>query len=138
MDLEREPRELDIDALRENLIAYNISQHGYSEVDKAGIFVRNEDGSLAGGIYAYAWGGVCQIELLWVAEDRRGEGLGSRLVSAVEEEALRIGCSKLFLDTFSYQAPGFYEKLGFRIVATVDGFPEGHTYFVLVKDLRTT
>lgn len=130
-----DPSSGDIDELRQNLISHNVSKHGYTEVSKFGIFVRNEESSLEGGAYAEAWGGCCQVELLWVAEGSRGQGLGTRLMAAVEEEARRIGCSKIVLDTFSYQAPGFYVKLGFEKVSEVAGFPEGHTYYVLVKPL---
>jgi len=135
LHVELDPSDGDIDELRERLIAYNISKHGYHDRFKAAIFVRNDDGSLAGGIYAHGWGGCCEVELLWVSEDRRGEGLGGRLISAVEDEARRHGCSKIVLDTFSFQAPGFYEKQGFGLVTTIDDFPEGHRYHVMVKQL---
>ena len=129
------PTDAAVDELRDGLIGYNVSRHGYSDVHKAAIFVRNEDGSLGAGIYSYTWGGCCQIDLLWVAEERRGEGLGSRLMAAVEDEARRIGCSKLILDTFSFQAPDFYRKLGFELTGTIEDFPEGHTHYQFVKNL---
>ena len=134
-EIERDPTDAAIDELRDGLIAYNVGRHGYSDVSKAAIFVRDGDGPLTAGVYSYAWGGVCQVELLWVSEEHRGEGLGTRLMEAVETEARRIGCSMIFLDTFSYQAPGFYEKLGFQIAGTISDFPEGHTYYVLFKRL---
>ena len=137
LDINRDPSDAEIEELRDALIAYNVGKHGYSDVSKVAILVRNEAGSLEAGVYAYAWGGCCQVELLWVDERRRGEGLGTRLMAAVEEEARRIGCSLLFLDTFSYQAPGFYEKLGFEMTGTVPEFPEGHTYYVFAKRLSS-
>ncbi len=135
LELETAPTDSAIDELRDKLIAYNIGRHGHSDVSKAAIFVRNDDGSLAAGVSAYAWGGCMQVELLWVADERRGEGLGTKLMDAVEEEAHRIGCSMIYLDTFSYQAPGFYEKRGFQIAGTIEDFPEGHTYYTLFKRL---
>ena len=139
LEIERTPSDAQIDELRESLIAYNVGKHGYTDVSKLGIFVRDGDGKLEAGVYAYAWGGVCEVELLWVSEARRKNGLGTRLMAAIEAEARSIGCSKIFLDTFSFQAPGFYEKLGFERVGTVDDFPEGgHRYFVFVKRLSTT
>ena len=134
LEIERNPTEEQIEELRESLIAYNVGKHGYTDASKIGIFVRNDDDELEGGVYAYAWGGVCELELLWVSEARRGDGLGTRLMTAVEDEARRVGCSKIYVDTFSYQAPGFYEKLGFERVGTIDEFPEGgHRYVVFVK-----
>jgi ribosomal protein S18 acetylase RimI-like enzyme len=76
-----------------------------------------------------------EIELLWIAEERRGEGLGTRLMEAAEDEIRRIGCSTIVLDTFSFQAPGFYRKLGFEIVSEITEFPEGHEHYMLVKRL---
>ena len=54
-----------------------------------------------------------------------------------EAEARKRGCSKATLNTFSFQAPDFYRKFGYRIVATVDGLPEGHRQHALVKELSS-
>ena len=135
IEIDRQPTDSDINALREKLIAYNVARHGHTEVAKAGIFIRNDDGSLAAGISAYAWGGCMEVELLWVADDRRGEGLGTRLMDAVEEEARRVGCSLIYLDTFSYQAPEFYKKRGFEVAGIIEDFPEGHSHYTLFKKL---
>jgi GNAT superfamily N-acetyltransferase len=61
---------------------------------------------LAGKIY-YRW---LFVELIWVAKQARGHGHGRALLSYAEEEARRHGCQHVWLDTFSFQAPGFYEK----------------------------
>lgn len=135
LEIQRSPTESEIEELRDALINYNVSKHGYSDVSRLAIFVRNGDGSLGAGIYGYAWGGCCEIELLWVSEERRGEGLGTRLMAAAEDEIRRIGCSAIVLDTFSFQAPGFYRKLGFEVVSEITEFPEGHEHYMLVKRL---
>ncbi len=135
LQIDRDPTDSDVEEIRQSLVAYNIARSGYNERFKAAVLVRNDDGSLAGGVYAYGWGGCFEVELLWVSEDRRGEGIGTRLMSAVEEEARRLGFSKIVLDTFSFQAPEFYRRLGFEQVAMIDDFPEGHGYFVFVKHL---
>lgn len=135
LHIDTSPSSEAIEELRDGLIGYNVSRHGYEDVHRAAIFVRNVDGSLGAGVYSYMWGGCCEIDLLWVSEERRGEGLGARLMAAVEDEARRIGCSKLILDTFGFQAPRFYEKLGFVVTGTIEDFPEGHTHYQLVKVL---
>lgn len=134
-EVQREPEQKEIDELQARLVDYNISKHGYTDVFKRAVFVRNDDGSLAAGVYAYGWGACFEVELLWVAEDRRGQGLGTRLIKAIEDEARQLGFSKIVLDTFSFQAPEFYQRLGFEQVGTIDDFPEGHKYFVFVKRL---
>ena len=135
LHIDTAPSDAAVAELRAGLIGHNISRHGYADVHKAAIFIRNEDGSLGAGIYSYMWGGCCEIDLLWVSEERRGEGLGTRLMYAVEEEARRVGCTQLILDTFSFQAPKFYERLGFIVTGTIEDFPEGHTHYQLVKSL---
>ena len=70
-----------------------------------------------------------------VAEARRGEGIGARLVGAVEECAREQGCTLLYLDTFTFQAPAFYAKLGFEVAAELPGFPGGVSKFLFKKAL---
>jgi GNAT superfamily N-acetyltransferase len=137
LEIQRSPSDKDIAELRKSLIEYNVARHGFTETFNAAIFVRNEEGALEAGVSAYGWGGTCEVELLWVAEHRRGDGLGTRLMAAVEEEARRVGCNKIILDTFSYQAPDFYKKLGFEITSTIEDFPVGHTHYLLVKRLTS-
>jgi GNAT superfamily N-acetyltransferase len=137
LEIQRSPSDADIDELRKSLIGYNVAHHGFTETFDAAIFIRNEEGVLEAGVSARGWGGTCEVELLWVAEHRRGDGLGTRMMAAIEEEALRVGCNKIILDTFSYQAPDFYKKLGFEITSTIEDFPEGHTHYLLVKRLTS-
>jgi GNAT superfamily N-acetyltransferase len=137
LEIQRSPSDADIADLRKSLIEYNVARHGFTETFNAAIFVRNGEGVLEAGVSAYAWGGTCEVELLWVAEHRRGDGLGTKLMVAVEEEARRVGCNKIVLDTFSYQAPDFYEKLGFEITSTIEDFPVGHSHYLMVKRLTS-
>ena len=135
LEIQRSPSDADVGELRRNLIEYNIAHHGFTETFNAAVFIKNDEGVLEAGVSAYGWGGTMEVELLWIAENRRGEGLGTRLMNAVEEEARRVGCTKIVVDTFSYQAPRFYEKLGFEITSAIDDFPTGHSHYLLVKRL---
>jgi len=77
---------------------------------------------LAGMIY-YQW---LFIDLLWVAEQIRGQGHGKTLLDLAEAEARSRGCQQVWLDTFSFQAPGFYEKSGYTLFGELSDYPPGH------------
>ncbi len=64
--------------------------------------------------------------MLWVREDQRHVGWGGRLMRAAETEAIRRGCTDMIVSTYSFQAPGFYPRLGYRERARIQGVPGGH------------
>jgi N-acylglucosamine-6-phosphate 2-epimerase len=80
--------------------------------------------------------GGLEIEELWVDEPLRGRGYGRRLVARVEDEARRRGCVFAHVRTFSFQARGFYERLGYRVVGRLDEYAPGVTLYWLKKDLE--
>lgn len=73
------------------------------------------------------------IEVLWVEESLRRQGFGSKLMQIAEQEAKRRGCNEAILDTFSFQAKGFYERLGYEVFAHVDDYPSGYSFYQLKK-----
>ena len=92
-----------------------------------------EDGTLLGGLCAltfWHWLYVCQV---WVDAAQRGNGIGRRLMAAAE--ARRRGCAHVYLDTVSVQAPGFYDKLGYEVIGTLDDYPPGGQKFFMTKKL---
>ena len=90
-----------------------------------------------GGLLAGIWGGVLFVRILWVSEALRGRGFGRRLMETAERRAVERGCRHVYLDTFSFQAPGFYEKLGYETYAKAEDWPVGHGHHFLRKDLPT-
>lgn len=98
--------------------------------------LRGPDGSVAGGLIGSTYWGWLYISLLWIREDLRGRGYGHRLLDLAEEEALRRGATNAYLDTFSFQAPRFYEKRGYRVFGELRGFPPGHDRYFLTKTLK--
>ncbi len=74
------------------------------------------------------------IEALWVDESLRRQGFGSRLMQLAEQEAKQRGCTEAILDTFSFEAKGFYEKLGYEMFAQVDDYPSGYSFYQLKKE----
>jgi ribosomal protein S18 acetylase RimI-like enzyme len=88
-----------------------------------------------GGLTGATARGFLEIELLWVAEHRRGSGLGSRLLRAAEREARQRGCHSAHLDTTDFQARPFYERHGYTRFGELTGLAGGHRTFYLVKRL---
>lgn len=72
------------------------------------------DGDLVAGLSGWTWGQAAGIALTWVHEDERGTGIGACLVDAFEREARRRGCTHVFVTSFTFQAPGFYQRLGYE------------------------
>jgi GNAT superfamily N-acetyltransferase len=119
-----------IDGVRE----FNRSVMGSADSRPLAVVARGAEGEILGGVAGRTIYDHFLIEVVWVAETMRGAGLGARLMNRAEEQAKRRGCRGAQVDTVSFQAPGFYEKLGFRIIGTVEGYPSGHDRHFLVKE----
>ena len=99
--------------------------------------VVDDEGQIVAGLSGHSWGGCCTIMLLWVDEPIRGSGIGRALMLAAEAEALRRGCHQIVVSTHSFQAPRFYEKLGFRPLAVIPKNPAGYEDIIYIKELAT-
>jgi GNAT superfamily N-acetyltransferase len=88
-------------------------------------------GGLIGATY-WEW---LHVDLLWVTADLRGCGHGGHLLALAEEEARRRGARNAYLDTFTFQAPEFYERRGYRVFGELEGFPAGHRRCFMTKQL---
>lgn len=118
-----------------NLIAYNATRTGALGPHPFALLIRNQEGELTGGLWARISWGWMFVELLFIPEDRRASGLGTRLMRRAEEAAIKRGCHHVWLDTFSFQARGFYEKLGYQVFGRLDDYPVGHSRFFMTKAL---
>lgn len=87
--------------------------------------VRIDDasGELGGGVSGWTWGVAAGIGMTWVRDDLRGTGLGERLLADFESEARSRGCTHVFVTSFTFQAPGFYETQGYREIFRWEGVP---------------
>ena len=119
----------------DHLDSYNIAVTGFGEYSPVNLFLRDAGDEVVGGLLGSIWGGALYVRILWVSEPLRGRDFGRRLMETAERRAVERGCRHVFLDTFSFQAPGFYEKLGYRTYATADNWPMGHAHHFLRKDL---
>jgi GNAT superfamily N-acetyltransferase len=85
--------------------------------------IDDASGDLAAGVSGWTWGVAAGIGMTWVRADTRGSGLGSQLLAAFEEEARARGCTHVFVTSFTFQAPGFYERHGYREIFRWEGVP---------------
>ncbi len=99
------------------------------------LFARNAHEQLIGGLLGETFWRWLYVADLWIHEDYRHSGLGTELMNRAESEAVRRGCHHAYLDTFDFQAPEFYSRLGYTIWATLDDLPPGHKRIYFKKDL---
>lgn len=123
--------------LGDRLYEFNSSTTGINDGRLFIASIRNEDGEIIAGVHGHTWGGTCEVSRLWVHESMRNRGLGTRLMLAVEAEAMRRRCKQMVLSTHSFQAPVFYEGLGFKRVSTIPGYPKGFEQYIYIKSLAT-
>jgi GNAT superfamily N-acetyltransferase len=117
------------------LDAYNHASADMAGIRQLACFARSASGEVVAGAVGRSWGTAAEMQQIWVREDLRNTGLGSRVVRAFEDLARRRGCDLLYLDTFTFQAPDFYRKLGYAVACTLPGFPAGASKFLLTKSL---
>ena len=93
------------------------------------------DEQVVGGVIADTYWDWCFISLMFVKDELRGRGFGGQLLELAEELARQRGCKNVYLDTFSFQAPEFYKKYGYRVFGELKDFPPGHSRFFMTKEL---
>ncbi len=135
LTINTEPTPDEVQYLEDRIYEFNSTATGITDGEWLAIFVRDEEDRIVAGICGNTWGGCLEIRQFWVEEARRKQGLGTRLLGAAEQEARRRGCRQIFLMTFTFQAPAFYAKHGFEVVAEVDDHPRGHKNLLLRKRL---
>jgi GNAT superfamily N-acetyltransferase len=112
---------------------YNIQRTGGYQSQSLCFVLHSPDREIVGGVIGSTYWDWLYIDLLWVKEDLRGCGYGHRLLTAAEQEARQRGAKNAYLDTFSFQAPDFYEQHGYQVFGTLEDFPTGHQRYFLTK-----
>lgn len=124
-----------IQAVKDGLIAYNRAQAPDAAFQPLSMVLRDPTGRVVGGLVGATYGGWLVIQILWVAEERRGHGYGRTLLTMAEQEARRRGCHHAHLDTMSFQARPFYEHAGYTVLGTRRDLPQGHSRSFIQKAL---
>ena len=127
-------------AILEPLLAFNQQRSGVAYTfDPLAVLLSDPDtAAIIGGLWGGTGIGHLHIDLLFVPETLRGRGIGGEIIRSAEKEAVRRGCHGVWLDTFSFQARGFYERLGYTVFGSIDDYPTGHSRFFLKKALAST
>jgi ribosomal protein S18 acetylase RimI-like enzyme len=110
-----------------------VRQEGSRALD---LWIHDSHGQLVGGLAATTYWGWLDIEELWISEGLRHRGFGSQLLTRAEGEAQQRGCRWCMLTTFSFQARGFYERHGYRVVGAQEDYPPGQVYYWMRKELE--
>ena len=129
------PSEHEINFVRESLTQFNREIVGDDGHKLLNLVEYDDDGTVIGGILGGTYWGWMYIDILWVKEDYRQKGIGSKLLREAEKEAIQRGCHHVHLETMSWQAPKFYEKYGYEVVGILPDIPQGNQKYLLIKSL---
>lgn len=133
MLISTEPTDKQVAELWQKLNAFSASKTGPLDYTQLLLESRNAAGELEGGLIGKVFYRWLYVELLWVAEEARGRGIGTQLLTTGEDHAKARGCRHAWLDTFSFQAPDFYAKRGYIVFGELEDYPPGHRRFFLRK-----
>lgn len=107
----------------EGLRAYNQERRVGGAFRELAVFAEDPQGEKCAGLIGETHENWLMVKYLWVREDCRGQGLGSKLLAQAEEEAKNRGCHFVFLDTFDFQAPEFYPKYNYVERFVLENYP---------------
>jgi len=115
--------EEDENIIFKELLEYNLARIEDKNPRDLGIYLQDESGQKHAGLIGNTHGNWLSIKFLWVSEELRGQNIGSDILSQAEKTAKERGCKYSFLDTFSFQAPEFYRKHGYKEVFVLENYP---------------
>jgi ribosomal protein S18 acetylase RimI-like enzyme len=126
LEVSAKPNLADIEVLEQGLEQFNRSTPFGRDRTKVPLAVwLRRRGRVLGGAYGDTHYGWLYLSTLWVSENLRGQGWGTRLVEAFEAEGTARGCRGAWVDTYGFQAPNFYERVGYQEFGRLEGFPPG-------------
>jgi GNAT superfamily N-acetyltransferase len=130
-----DPSPDDVRFIEDGLIAYNVAKARPYDRRPLHVFVRDAQGRTVGGATGYTNWEWLYIDCFWLPDHLRGDGLGGQLIETAENEARKRGCRHVRLFSYSFQAPGFYEKHGYQVFGVLEGYPPGEQQVWLRKAL---
>jgi N-acetylglutamate synthase-like GNAT family acetyltransferase len=121
-------------AVLDGLIGYNTEKMGRQKYKRFAVSLR-AGRKTVGGIVGEVWTTVLFIQLFWIEQKLRGKDHGTKLIKAIENEARRFGATHSYVDTMSFQAPGFYRACGYKEFGSIEGYPGNVTRHWFTKSL---
>jgi GNAT superfamily N-acetyltransferase len=118
------------------LIEYNTKQAGPGNGKPLIIALKDGDEQIVGGLWGYTGYDWLFTQLLVVPESYRGTGIGTKIMAMAEAEAISRGCIGAWLDTFEFQARGFYERIGYQCFAELPNYPTGFSRYFMKKPFQ--
>ncbi len=135
VSLQQDASAEDLAVVQIGLRAYNVAFIGDPNEEPVSVFLRDRAGRVVGGLIGHIKWRWLYVSKLWIPDEHRGKGHGLALLEAAEGYARSRNCIGSYLDTFEYQARPFYEKCGYELFGTLEGFPPGYSQFYLSKRL---
>lgn len=130
-----EINEQDKDTIFQGLLEYNLARIEDKNPKDLGIYLQNEAGEKVAGLIGDTHGNWLSVKYLWVSEELRGQNIGSEILKQAEKTAIERGCKYVFLDTFSFQAPEFYKKYGYKEAFVIENYPVTGKRYYFTKNL---
>lgn len=128
-------QETDEKYIFDGLLEYNLERIEDKNPRDLGIYLPDKEGRKIAGLIGSTHGNWLFVKYLWVSKELRGKQIGSRILKQAEETAKERGCKYSFLDTFSFQAPLFYKKHGYKEVFTLENYPVTGKRYYFTKNL---
>ncbi|RKN76069.1 GNAT family N-acetyltransferase [Paenibacillus ginsengarvi] len=130
--------EEDYSLVGNRLYAYNVREtRGLLKLPGRDInlYLRDAEDRVVGGLFCETWSYSLYIDMFWIDDSYRNQGCGKAMLAEAERQARELGCIHAHTNTFSYQAPHFYERMGYEVFGVNDGFPDGIKQYFLRKKL---
>ena len=135
ISIETQPDFKEVNFVDKRLHEFNVCKIGEYQYTPLILFLRDSEQKVVGGLDGIMGLGWLHIGTLWIAEELRGYGYGRTLLSAAEQEAFKHNCLNAYVFTYSFQAPEFYQHLGYEVFGELEDFPPGYRRYFLKKRL---
>ena len=125
------PSKDDMTHVRKRFRAYNDKQSGKFPSKELHLFAYGPDKQITGGLFGDISWGWLHVDIIWVEETYRQDGIGTALMDRAEAEATAMGVERAYLETTDFQAQDFYKKRGYEVFAQLEDQPPGHVCYYM-------